>query len=54
MESTIKPPIEEDATTRERETTIQEDHHNTQIQSKAILSKPGETPPEKSYSDQDQ
>ena len=55
MESTINPPIEEEVTTREGETTIQEeDHQNIHIQSKSILTKPGETPPKKSYSDQDQ
>ena len=54
MESMINPPIEEEVTTREGETTIQEeDHQNIHIQSKSILTKPGETPPKKSYSDQD-
>ena len=52
MESMINMPIEEEATTREGETTIQEeDHYNIQLQSKDILTKLRETPPEKAYSD---
>ena len=54
MESVINPPIEEEVTTKEGVTIIQEeDHQNIHIQIKSILTKPGETPPEKSYSDQD-
>ena len=52
MERTIKPPIEKEVTTIEGETTIQEEYHyNIRIQSKDILTKPRETPPEKAYSD---